>query len=187
MKELIEIQKALKVPKGQWNDFSNFHYRSCEDVLKAVKPLLHARDCYLIMRDEMFAIEGRVYIKAVISFVGPSETIEVSAYAREAESRKGMNADQLTGATSSYARKYALNGLFCIDDSKDSDATNKHGKGTQKAEELPAANMEYLASKEGITFLKSKGKTALLALKWLALSRTVTLDNEAKIQELWEE
>ena len=184
MKELIEIQKALKVPKGQWNEFSSFHYRSCEDVLKAVKPLLHARDCYLIMRDEMFSIEGRVYIKAVITLVGPSETVEVSAYAREAEKRKGMNEDQLTGATSSYARKYALNGLFLIDDSKDSD----HGDGKEdKIKELPAANMEYLTTKEGITFLKTKGKTAFLALRWLALSRTVTIENEAKIQELWEE
>jgi hypothetical protein len=187
MKELIEIQSKLKVPKGQRNTFGNYNYRSCEDILKAAKPLLAEQDCYLVMSDEMVEVGSRVYVKATVTItngpVGNSESISVTAYARESESRKGMKDDQITGSASSYARKYALNGLFCIDDTKDSDATNKHEK--EKTESLPPANMEYLSSDEGIAFLKTKGKNPLEAIEWLAKSRTVTLANEALIQELW--
>lgn len=133
MKELVSIQSELKAPKGQFNSFGKYKYRSCEDVLEALKPLLKENECFLNMSDEIVLIGDRYYIKATATITNNSGTsLSVSAFAREEESKKGMDASQLTGATSSYARKYALNGLFAIDDNKDADATNK---GDEKKEE----------------------------------------------------
>ena len=128
MKELIAIQSELKAPKNQKNKFGNYMYRSAEDILEAVKPLLKKHECHLIISDEMVVLGDRYYVKSTAFLTKGDETIETTAYAREEESKKGMDASQLTGSTSSYARKYALNGLFCIDDTKDSDFTNTHGK-----------------------------------------------------------
>ena len=133
MKELVSIQSELKAPKGQFNSFGKYKYRSCEDVLEALKPLLKENECFLNMSDEIVLIGDRYYIKATATITNKSgASLSVSAFAREEESKKGMDASQLTGATSSYARKYALNGLFAIDDNKDADATNK---GDEKKEE----------------------------------------------------
>lgn len=128
MKELIAIQSELKAPKNQWNSFGKYNYRSAEDILEAVKPLLKKHECHLTISDEMVVLGDRYYVKATAFLTKGDETIETTAFAREEESKKGMDASQLTGSTSSYARKYALNGLFCIDDTKDSDHTNTHGK-----------------------------------------------------------
>ena len=130
--KLGAIQQALKAPKSEYNDFGKYKYRSCEDVLAAVKPLLDEHKCVLLLRDDLESKEGRVYIKATAQFFdaeAPETYIEATAFAREEESKKGMDASQVTGAASSYARKYALNGLFCIDDNKDSDFTNHETKG----------------------------------------------------------
>lgn len=116
---LSAIQKELKAPKGQFNKFANFSYRSCEDILEAVKPLLDG--CYLTINDKIIKKGDRYYVEATATLVNGSEEIKSVAYAREAESKKGMDEAQITGATSSYARKYALNGLFAIDDTKDAD------------------------------------------------------------------
>lgn len=124
--KLAVIQQKLKAPKGQVNKFGGYRYRSCEDILEAVKPLLG--DCVLTISDDIREIGGRVYVEATAR-LGDSVGgygIEVKALAREPESKKGMDESQITGAASSYARKYALNGLFCIDDTKDADATNDH-------------------------------------------------------------
>ena len=128
MKELIAIQSELKAPKNQWNDFGKYNYRSAEDILEAVKPLLKKHECHLTISDEMVVLGDRYYVKATATLAKEGESISTTAYAREEESKKGMDASQITGSTSSYARKYALNGLFCIDDTKDSDFTNTHGK-----------------------------------------------------------
>lgn len=125
-KALAEIQSKLKVPKNQRNSFGNYNYRSCEDILEAVKPLLG--DSILTISDELVQVGDRYYIKATAKF----NSIEVTAYAREEEIKKGMDGAQITGSASSYARKYALNGLFLIDDTKDSDATNTHDKDPNK-------------------------------------------------------
>ena len=120
IKKLSEIQRKLKAPKGQYNSFAKFNYRSCEDILEAVKPLLG--ELVLTIDDEVIAVGGRVYIKATAALSGDGSTaILSSAVAREAETKKGMDEAQITGSASSYARKYALNGLFCIDDNKDPD------------------------------------------------------------------
>ena len=131
MKELIEIQSELKAPKNQWNDFGKYNYRSAEDILEAVKPLLKKHGCHLTISDEMIQLGDRYYVKATATLSKDADSISTTAYAREEESKKGMDASQITGATSSYARKYALNGLFCIDDTKDADFTNTHGKEEQ--------------------------------------------------------
>lgn len=121
---LGEIQAVLKAPKGQYNSFGGYAYRSCEDILEAVKPLLKERGAVLTISDEMDCIGGRCYVRASARFHYNGEVIETAAFAREAETKKGYDEAQITGAASSYARKYALNGMFCIDDTKDADATN---------------------------------------------------------------
>ncbi len=131
MKELIAIQSELKAPKNQYNTFGKYKYRSAEDILEAVKPLLKKYECHLTISDEMVVLGDRYYVKATATLAKEGESISTTAYAREEENKKGMDSSQLTGSTSSYARKYALNGLFCIDDTKDADFTNTHGKGEQ--------------------------------------------------------
>ena len=133
MKELIAIQSELKAPKNQRNNFGGYQYRSAEDILEALKPLLNKYNCYLTLSDELVNIGDRYYIKATATIYSEKTSVSVTAYAREEESKKGMDGSQVTGASSSYARKYALNWLFALDDTKDSDATNTHGKEEAKS------------------------------------------------------
>ena len=134
--KLQGIQTELKAPKGQTNKFGGYRYRSCEDILTALKPLLAQYTCTLAISDDIVEVGGRVYVKATATLASTSceddYTINVSGFAREAETKKGMDDAQITGSASSYARKYALNGLFAIDDTKDPDATNDHGKSAPK-------------------------------------------------------
>ena len=125
--KLERIQQELKAPKGQYNDFGKYSYRSCEDIFEAVKLLLLKYGVVLQTTDELVQIGERYYIKAtaILTDVDGNQQITNTAYAREEETKKGMDGSQITGASSSYARKYALNGLFLIDDTKDSDTTNK--------------------------------------------------------------
>jgi hypothetical protein len=129
--KLQGIQSELKAPKGQTNKFGGYKYRSCEDILTALKPLLAKWRCTLAISDDIVEVGGRVYVKATATLASSENdySINVSGFAREAETKKGMDDAQITGSASSYARKYALNGLFAIDDTKDADATNTHGKG----------------------------------------------------------
>lgn len=129
--KLAKIQAELNAPKGQYNSFGGYHYRSCEDILNAVKPLLDG--LFLSISDEVVQLGDRYYIKATATISDGKHTHSASALAREALTKKGMDDAQVTGSTSSYARKYCLNGLFGIDDTKDADATNDHGKGGQNA------------------------------------------------------
>ncbi len=133
MEELINLQSELKAAKNQYNTFGKYKYRSAEDILEAVKPLLKKYKCHLTISDEMVVLGDRYYVKATATLTKEGESISTTAYAREEESKKGMDASQITGSTSSYARKYALNGLFCIDDTKDPDHTNTHGKEVKPA------------------------------------------------------
>jgi hypothetical protein len=123
---MTEIQAKLKAPKGQFNSFGKYNYRSCEDIVEAVKPLLHEFGYHLNLSDEVVAAGDRIYIKATAKVMQGSVVVEqATALAREAADKKGMDDSQITGTASSYARKYALNGLFAIDDTKDAD-TNEH-------------------------------------------------------------
>ena len=121
MKKLIAIQHDLKAPKGNYNSFGKYKYRSCEDILEAVKPLLAREECTLTITDDIILVGDRFYIKATAKITDGTEAVEVSAFARESDEKKGMDSSQVTGTASSYARKYALNGLFLIDDTKDAD------------------------------------------------------------------
>jgi hypothetical protein len=124
METLQKIQQEIKAPKEQKNNFGNYKYRSCEDIFTALKPLLKKHNSTLFVSDELVNIGDRFYIKATASFRGGDSQVDTVGWAREELSKKGMDGSQVTGASSSYARKYALNGMFLIDDTKDSDATN---------------------------------------------------------------
>lgn len=132
MKELATIQAKLNAPKGQYNSFAKYKYRSCEDILSALKPLLAENKCTLVISDDICAVGERVYVKSTVTLAnGGGETAKATAFAREEESKRGMDASQVTGAASSYARKYALCGLFAIDDGRDADSLNNNKEYTQ--------------------------------------------------------
>lgn len=129
--KLLKIQSELHAPKGQYNNFGKYKYRSCEDILEAVKPLNAKYGACLTLADEIVQMGARYYVKAratISDIEDVNAVVSVTAYAREEDTKKGMDGSQITGASSSYARKYALNGLYNIDDTKDSDATNTHSK-----------------------------------------------------------
>lgn len=133
--KLMHVQSGLKAPKSQFNKFGNYYYRNCEDIQEAAKPLMQEVKAALIVGDELVQMDNRFYIKATASFIDceTGEKVCNSAYAREELEKKGMDASQVTGSSSSYARKYALNGLFCIDDVKDADNQDNTDKGKKAA------------------------------------------------------
>ena len=150
--KLLDIQTELKAPKGQYNSFGKYKYRSCEDILEAVKPLLKKNKCMLTVGDEIVNIGDRYYIKATATISDGEGSVSNTAYAREAEKKSGMDESQITGTASSYARKYALNGLFLIDDTKDADTDEFVEKTSEKmATEKQIALMREIAKEQGKT------------------------------------
>ena len=151
--KLQGIQSCLKAPKTQVNKFGGYKFRNCEDILTALKPHLAEWGCSLVIQDDIVEVGGRVYVKATASLAdNDSEmAISASALAREAETKKGMDDAQITGSASSYARKYALNGLFAIDDTRDPDATNDHGGRVPKPSEaaMEKAQRQHDAKQAG--------------------------------------
>lgn len=137
--KLLSVQSKLKAPKSQYNKFGGYYYRNCEDILEAVKPILLETKTTLLLNDEVILIGNRFYLKATAIFIDVVDgtKIECSAYANESEPHKGMTAEQVTGAASSYARKYALNALFCIDDNKDADSDEQPKQTTAAQSKLP--------------------------------------------------
>lgn len=133
--KIVAIQSMLKAPKGQYNSFGKYNYRSCEDILEGVKPLLSKQELILTIADSIEMIGDRYYVKATATLSDGTNSISTSAYARESLDKKGMDSSQVTGATSSYARKYALNGLLCIDDTKDADTMDNSKKPVQQTQE----------------------------------------------------
>lgn len=141
VEKLSEIQKLLKAPKSQYNSFGKYAYRNQEDILEAVKPLLAERKLIMTISDEIFGLgTDRVYVKATVTVTDSENSVTNTAFAREPLEQKGMNEAQITGSVSSYARKYALNGMFLIDDTKDADATNTHDKDAPKDEQKKVAD-----------------------------------------------
>lgn len=186
--KLLRVQTELVAPKGQWNDFSKFKYRSCEDILEAVKPLLKDVKAALTISDEIQQIGDRYYVVAVARFIDVEDvtSVSVTAYAREELSKKGMDASQITGSASSYARKYALNGLFAIDDGKDADTRNNKAEPKQKEEpsldnlnnkiKQPKANTLQnevkrlgMTDEQFLTKYKKSGYTDFTEQEWLKL------------------
>ena len=174
VKKLQAIQSELDVPKSQFNAFGKYYYRNAEDILAAAKPVCIKHDCLLTVTDEIVMLGDRFYVKATACIAHDGEKEEVTAYAREELTKKGMDASQITGSASSYARKYALNGLFCLDDVKDPDATNK-GNGNDK----PESTRNKTASGNG---LNDKLKDIKTNADSLGLS---TDDLRAKMEEMF--
>ena len=191
MKELLQIQSELKAPKGQFNAYGKYKYRSCEDILEAVKPILKKNNCTLLLSDSLIYVGERYYIKATATLVNAEgKSVSTEAYAREEETKKGMDASQITGASSSYARKYALNGLLCIDDNKDSDTTNtgdnapaapaKASKEDNAEVEKAIAEINAAKSKEELVKAIAKYKGNKSVINNLAFINAVNNNKYAK-------
>ncbi len=167
MKELITIQSELKAPKNQRNTFGKYNYRSAEDILEALKPMLKENGCILTISDEMVNLGDRFYVKSTVTLTNSeTDTVSTTAFAREEEIQKGMNSAQITGSASSYARKYALNGLFCIDDTKDPDSTNTPGK------EANNGGVNY--REKLVEFTQSKGLDMVTVAKDYKINKSTT-------------
>lgn len=145
--KLMMIQKELKAPKGQYNSFAKYNYRSCEDILEAVKPLCIKNNATLLLNDAVQEVSGRFYVVATATLIDTEsgDSVSANAYAREPQDKKGMDDSQITGMASSYARKYALNGLFCIDDTKDADTDE-----VKRQEQKPVKKGEFICESCGI-------------------------------------
>lgn len=177
MKELIAIQSELKAPKSQFNKFGGYKYRKAEDILEAVKPLLNKQKCTLTITDDIVMVGNRIYVKATATIKNEKGECETTTgWAREEETKKGMDGSQITGASSSYARKYALNGLFAIDDNADSDTTNdgQHQEAQQQTQaQHPTAQAAQAVQQPATPQYHTNDLNEGLAY----LSRCVTKDN----------
>jgi hypothetical protein len=186
VEKVSRIQGALKAPKGQTNNFGKYKYRSAEDILEAVKPLTMEHGLILTLSDEIVEVSGRIYVKATARLTDGEAELKTTAFAREEESKKGMDGSQVTGASSSYARKYALNGLFCIDDTKDSDSTNTHGRSAPaapKAAPKPKSE-ESLYDKCWTHVDQSKNKSAAVKAVLAKHKTNLTDDQVRKLEDI---
>ena len=168
---LTKIQSQLKAPKNQFNSFGKYNYRSAEDILEGLKPLLAEHGAYVVLTDEVVNVGERFYVKAMCKLVAPDITEVAVGMAREEETKKGMDGSQVTGAASSYARKYAMNGLFAIDDTKDSDGTND-GKPDAKPASKPAAKPAKPADSPEVAEKKAALRTLIEAYKKTEIAKT---------------
>ena len=163
--KLTEVQNELKAPKSKYNSFGKYNYRSCEDILEAVKPILKAKRLAMTVKDDVFNIGERFYIMATVTVFDceSEEKVTTTAYAREDADKKGMDGSQITGSSSSYARKYALNGMFAIDDTKDADSWNTNDKDrTVEKKEAERATEEQVAKLRALYKGKEDKLTELL-------------------------
>ena len=183
---LAEIQAKLKAPKGQFNSFGKYNYRSAEDILEAVKKVVNPMGFSITLTDDLIFADGRWYIKSIAELTNGKETFSSIGLAREEETKKGMDGSQITGAASSYARKYALNGLFAIDDTKDSDATNNHGKSQESKPQakagMPAPSQFDIEFAELIKDVKNAQSNQELKAIWDLLTDEAKANKE--IQQL---
>lgn len=166
--KLAKIQHDLNAPKNQRNNFGNYNYRSCEDILQAVKPLLG--DLSLTISDDIQVIGDRVYVKATATISDGENSLSTQAFARESLTKKGMDESQITGSTSSYARKYALNGLLLIDDNKDADTRDNRNAHKEKEEALKEAIAKLKPSIDAIKAALAEGDLSSAAEAWFELS-----------------
>ena len=193
--KLSKIQCEMKVPKTQRNEFGKYNYRNCEDILEMVKPFLKETNTIINLSDELVFIEGRFYIKATATLIDieSGEKFSTSAFAREEETKKGMDGSQITGSSSSYARKYALNGLFAIDDVKDSDTTNNHGagennsnKGQQKKQQTKKEPTPEEKRSRGLKYISEHKEKYEKAINKYLLGASVTGEDELSNEQVSE-
>lgn len=180
-KALLNIQSKLVAPKGQWNKFGGYAYRSAEDILNAVKPLLTENEATLVLTDEPVLIGDWHYIKAVATFKAKDEEPQViTAYARESESKKGMDASQITGTASSYARKYALNGLFLIDDNKDPDTNSYHDQTNNRKANKPQDKRQHPKARQQTS---DQDKTTIANMNKLTKGKVEKMANKLGVKQ----
>jgi hypothetical protein len=188
--KLLDVQSKLKAPKGQYNSFGNYKYRNCEDILEALKPLCKEANVVVFLTDEIVTIGQRYYVKATAHFVDietDNAEITVTAYAREEENKKGMDGSQVTGASSSYARKYALNGMFDIDDTKDSDATNdgqNNNNASNKSGQTKQTDIFAEINKSISAYSKQSGMSTKDVVTYIESTFNVKLDKSLPKQTL---
>ena len=186
---LLRVQKDLKAPKNQYNSFGKYRYRSCEDILEGVKPILQEYGCAIVLSDTIEQIGDRFYVKATATFYDceTGESVSNTAYARESDDKKGMDASQITGTASSYARKYALNGLLLIDDTKDADTDENRNETTGRARSEAAkkgmATKEQNALESANQIISEKD---VLVLKELMQKKGIDPNQKWKGKELSE-
>lgn len=175
-KKLMNIQTKIKAPKNLYNTFGKYKYRNAESICEAVKPFLTEENCSLLLADEIIEIGGRVYVKATATLIDneSGKSVSVSAMAREAEKKTGMDESQITGTASSYARKYALNGMFLLDDTKDADSDEHHTEAEEKQEK---AEEEEKKKEESEKKAKEIGKTRIDATKVQSIRQRCANDN----------
>jgi len=189
MKALIKIQSDLRAKKSQRNAFGKYNYRSCEDILEAVKPLLLEAEAYLTITDKIELVGERYYIKATATITIDGESVSAEGWAREADSKKGMDLSQISGACSSYARKYALNGLLAIDDAKDSDATNAHNSKAAPAKAIKPVKTLEERSKAMLDAFGKLGVNAGMIVSYLKIedARPFTLIEVERLSVIYKE
>ena len=185
IKNLVNIQSELKAPKSNFNSFGKYRYRSAEDILTGVKPLLQKYSCTMTVSDEIVFIGNRFYIKATVTIADEEGNTEsVSAYAREDESKKGMDGSQITGTASSYARKYALNGMFLIDDTKDADTDEFHNQTQVKTKITKTFLKEHGSERISGDEIAKLKKACLNAGESMSLERALTACKKSSIEEI---
>lgn len=177
---LAQIQAEVKAPKGQFNSFGKYKYRSAEDILESVKPVINPKGFSVSISDTIIMVGDRYYVQAVATLTDGKETYSATGYAREEDSKKGMDGSQVTGAASSYARKYALNGLFALDDTKDADATNTHGQEQKQSYQQKVTKPESQSWEEAV-----KSKTTIKDLTDLYTANEAIVSEDPKILELF--
>lgn len=179
-KALSAIQQKLRAPKGQKNTFGNYSYRSCEDILEAVKPLLG--ECLLMITDDMVPVGDRVYVKATVTISLGTESLSTTAFAREELIKKGMDAAQITGAASSYSRKYAMNGMFLIDDNKDPDSNEQRDQVNNAPKDAnPDMDLIIDAIKRGDKDFVMENWSGIIGKNW----GSFTQDQTTKLNNLY--
>lgn len=187
--KLLAIQSELKAPKGQYNSFGKYSYRSAEDILEAVKPLCKKHKAFVILGDEIVQIGERYYVKATANLYDTESelSVTVQAFARESEKKSGMDESQITGSCSSYARKYALNGLFCIDDNKDADTDEQHKQVAEGGKRETKQKAEQAQADDPlITHDKVEVATAVIKSKQTTLANVLSAYGISELKEMRE-
>lgn len=184
--KLVSVQQELIAPKNQYNKFGGYNYRSCEDILEGLKPCLARVNAIVKVSDELVLIGERYYIKATATFIDAEcgESVENTAYAREEETVKGMSSSQITGSSSSYARKYALNGLFCIDDVKDADSRDNRQKEAE--EQKKAEEEQKQIEKSKISDVKVKALISRCESEGVSVDKILKLYKVKKVEDITE-
>jgi len=182
IEKLVKIQNELKAPKSQYNSFGKYSYRNAEDIFEAAKPLAFQHGLFLSISDEVIEVGGALFVESTASITDGENTFSVKAQAGLDLNRKGMDKAQASGASSSYARKYALGGLFLLDDNKDADATNKHGKGAPGASKVTTSKAELKENTEAYMKVVTALNSGKFTIEDVEAKYVVSSDLKSKLK-----